>query len=260
MEAEKTVYPSLTIAKIKNPNRAWAIPIFGGLAKIIILIPVFVEIAVLMLYVFLLQIINSFYVLFKKEYWPYCFSTTCGTLNLIAKTSLFFSGLTDEYPGFNLKLNGDFDLKFTIPKKPGAFFAIPVLGGIARGILIIPFAIYSQVISNGSRIGMVGSSVPVLLNGRYPDSTYELISDALRLSLSETAYFAGISDKYPSFKINMNHQTIKIFLIIIGTILVFSQWKFNHKQNNVEDGFKDKPPFIRNIPNRNSPPNYYNYR
>lgn len=260
MEAEKTIYPQLTVTKIKNPNRAWAIPVLGGLAKIIILIPVLLEIAVLMIYIMLLQIVNSFYVLFNKEYWPYCFETTCGTLNLIAKTSLFFSGLTDKYPGFNLKLNGEFELKFNLPKKPGLFFAIPIIGGIARAIMIIPFAIYAQVIANGSRVGMVGSSVPVLINGKYPDSTYELLVDSLRLSLSETAYFAGISDVYPSFKINMNHQTIKIFLIIVGTILVFSQWGANHKQKNVEENFNSNLPNMFNIPNRNFAPNNYNYR
>lgn len=223
--AESLIYPILSIEKIKAPNRYWATPFLGGIAKIIILIPIFVEIAVLFIYIFLLQIINSFYVLFGRKYWQYCFDAICGVLVLIVKTTFFFEGLSDKYPGFNLKLNGDFDLKFTYPLKPGAFFAIPILGGIARGILLIPFAIYSQVISNGAKVGVVGSSVPVLLNGRYPDSTFELARDAQRLSLSAMAYFAGISDKYPSFKISMNNQTIKIFLIIVGTILIFSQWE-----------------------------------
>ncbi len=259
MDTEKSAYPQLSITKIKSPNRAWAFPIFGGLAKIIILIPVFIEVAILMFYVFVLQIFNSFYVLFNKEYWRYCFDITVGTLNLIAKTAFFFSGLSDKHPGFNLKLNGDFDLKFTYPQTPRPFYAIPILGGLVRGVLIIPFAIYTQVITNGARIGTIGSSVLVLLNGKYPDSTYELTTDAVRLSMSELAYFAGISDKYPSFKINMNHQTIKIFLIIVGTILVFSQWKMHRTETKPED-FRNKAPYMQNIPNRNYPPNYKNYR
>ncbi len=258
MAQEKPIYPELSITKIKTPNRWWAFPIFGGVAKIIILIPVGIEIAILVLFIFVLQIINSFYVLFNKKYWQYCFETTTGALTLIAKTAFFFSGLSDKYPGFNLKSNDDFNLKFTYPAKPRTFFAIPLVGGIARGILLIPFAIYSQVVSNGARIGMVGSSVPVFLYGRYPDSTFELTRDSLRLTLSEMSYFAGISDEYPSFKINMDNQTIKIFLIIAGTILLLTQWKW-HKSQDGMNNFKPQSPYMQNLPNNYQPP-YQNYR
>lgn len=258
MATENSIYPELTITKIKNPSRNWAIPILGGLAKIIILIPVFLEIAVLMLYIFLLQAINSLHVLFGQKYWPYCFEVTTGTFNLVTKTTFFFYGLSDKYPGFNLKLNGDFDLKFQMPPKPGIFYAIPILGIVARGILIIPFAIYSQVIGNGAKVGVVGSSFPVFFSGRYPDSTFELARDSARLSLSQMAYFAGISDKYPSFKINMDHQTIKIFLIIIGTLFLLSQWKTNHKPKVQDDYFKNYSPYMRQYQNQMPPA--YQYR
>lgn len=258
MATQNPIYPELTITKIKNPNRSWAIPIFGGLAKIIILIPVFIELAVLMFYIFLLQIINSFNVLFNKKYWPYCFEVTTGTFKLVTKSTFFFYGLTDKYPGFNLKLNGDFDLKFQMPQKPGIFYAVPILGIVARGILIIPFAIYSQVIGNGAKIGVVGSSFPVFFSGRYPDSTFELARDSARLSLSQMAYFAGISDKYPSFKINMDHQTIKIALIIIGTLMLLSQWKTNHKPKAQNDYIKNYSPYMRQY--QNQAPPVYQYR
>lgn len=230
---------------------------FGGIAKIIILIPVFLEIAILMVYAFILQIINSFYILSGKKYWQYCFDTTIGVLTLIAKTTFFFSGLSNKYPGFDLKDNGDFTLKFTYPQKSKTLYIIPAIGGIIRAILLIPYLIYTQVISNGAKVGMIGSSVPVFLNGRYPDSTFELTRDSLRLSLSQWAYFAGISDEYPSFKINMERgQTIKIFLIIIGALMVFGQWKIN-KGQEVRNEFKKKPPYMQQYPNRYAPPDHY---
>lgn len=258
MATQNPIYPELIITKIKNPNRNWAIPILGGLAKIIILIPVFLELAVLFIYIFLLQIINSFNVLFNKKYWPYCFEVTTGTFNLATKVTFFFYGLSDKYPGFNLKLNGDFDLKFQMPQKPGLFYAIPILGIVARGILIIPFAIYSQVIGNGAKVGVVGSSFPVFFSGRYPDSTFELARDSIRLSLSQFAYFAGISDKYPSFKINMEHQTIKIALIIIGTALVLMQWSANNKPKVQNNYMRNYSPYMRQY--QNQVPPTYQYR
>ncbi len=257
--AQEPIYPELSIEKIKNPNRWWAFPVLGGVVKIIILIPVFIEIAIFMVYAFLLQIINSFYVLFNKKYWQYCFDMTCDTFTLIAKTIFFFSGLSDKYPGFNLKQTGDFSLKFAYPQNPRTFFAIPAIGGLVRGILLIPFAIYSQVIANGARVGIVASSIPVLLNGRYPDSTFELARDSVRLNLSSLAYFAGISDKYPNFKISMNHQTIKIFLIIIGTVILLLQWNFHHKADLGKNDFRNKAPYMRNLPNNYQPP-YQDYR
>lgn len=251
---QTALYPEFAIAKIKNPSKNWAFPIIGGLIKIIILIPVGIEIAVLMFYVFILQIINSFYVLFNKKYWKYCFETTTKTINLTARTALFFAGLTDKYPGFSLEESKEFTLKFIYPTKPSSPFAFPVFGGIARVILLIPFGIYSQVIGNGARVGVVASSIPVFFKGRYPDSTYELKVDSLRLSFAELAYFAGISDKYPSFKINMNNQTIKIILIIIGTIIMLSQWKTNDKPQQLKDDLYKQTPYFKSLPNRFVPP------
>ncbi len=256
MASENSIYPELTITKIKTPNRSWAIPILGGFAKIIILIPVFAEIAILFLYVFILQIINSFFVLFSKKYWPYSFEISVGVYNLVAKTTFFFYGLSDKYPGFNLKLNGDFNIKYEMPKAPGIFFAIPLLGVLARAILIIPYAIFTQVIGNGAKVGVVASSIPVFFNGRYPDSTFELARDSVRLSLSQFAYFAGISDKYPSFKIDLkNNQTIKIALIIIGTMMLLSQWKFNSKPKVKDDGWRNYSPYMQQYQNQ-MPPRY----
>ncbi len=245
MESKNPIYPELSAKKIQNPSKMWAFPIFGGLVKIIILVPVFIEIGVLFLYVFILQVINSFYVLFNKKYWEYCFKTTVGTLNLLAKTEFFFSGLSNKYPGFNLGLNGDFDLKFTMPKTPNVWFAFPIFGGVVRAILLIPFAIFSQVISNGANVGVVASSIPVFFKGTYPDSTFEFLLDSIRLNLSQTAYFAGISDKYPSFKINMDHQLIKIVLIIIGTLLLF-QAKFDNQTDRKIESPRDFAPSYQN--------------
>lgn len=243
---ETALYPHFSVPKIKEPSRNWAFPIFGGLLKIIILIPIFLEIAILMFYIFILQVINSFYVLFNRKYWQYCFDMTTKTINLVAQAVLFFAGLSNKYPDFTLKESDQFELKFTMPASPSPIFAFPIFGGIVRGILLIPFALYSQVIANGARVGVVASSIPVFFKGRYPDSTYELTLDALRLMFAELAYFAGISDKYPSFKINMNHQTIKIALIIIGTVILLGQWKTNHNARDYDNNNYKNSPYLEN--------------
>jgi hypothetical protein len=68
---------------------------------------------------------------------------------------------------------------------------------------------------------MLGSWVPVLSSGKYPESIYELSIDANRTNFACYAWALGMSDKYPSFQINWNHKNIKIFLIILAIFPTF---------------------------------------
>src|SRR3989344_304925 len=140
--ADASIYPQLKISRIQNPNKMWAIPIFGIFAKIIIIIPVFIEVWFLAIYLFFLLIINSFVVLFTGRYWPYCYQMALGLSRLITKVGFFVSGLTDKYPGFDLRIQDNFSLDMAYPKSPNRLFAIPVFGILARLILLIPFLIY----------------------------------------------------------------------------------------------------------------------
>ena len=217
--ADASIYPQLTITRIQNPNKMWAIPIFGFVAKRIILIPVFIEVGFVAIYLFFLLIINSFIVLFTGRYWPYCYQMNLGVLRLIAKIGFFVSGLTDKYPGFGFVIQDNFSLDMAYPEHPNRLFAIPVFGILARLILLIPFLIYLGIIGAGARLGMVVSFVPVLFKGNYPETTFELNRDSTRLGFSSSLYFAGLSDAYPSFKIATTHMTGKIILIILGVLL-----------------------------------------
>lgn len=209
------IYPVFAIEHIQTPNRLWAIPILGGLIKILILIPVFLELFFVFFYLFFVSVINSFIILFSGKYWHHCFEISQGTIKLITKTQLFFLGLTDKYPGFNLNVT-NFKMDFTYPKNPSRVFAIPVLGFIFRIVLLIPYFIFLGAVANGGFIGTVIGSFVVLFKGRYPETSYELARDSSRLAASQLAYIYGISDEYPSFWISMNHQTLKILLIIMG--------------------------------------------
>lgn len=177
-------------------------------------------------------------------------------MKLAAKTGLFFSGLTNKYPGFDLQIHDNWQLEFTLPQKPNRYFAIPLLGGLSRIILLLPYAVYSQVIARGSGVGMVISSVPVLFSGKYPESTYEMGRDAIRLSLRQGVYFAGISDTYPSWYISMNHKAIKIILIIVGALMILGQSSARHERFNHQN-YNNNGDYGRNyMPSRHlQPPN-----
>lgn len=213
----KRFYPDLQIDRIINPNRFYAFPLFGGLFKVIILIPVLLEIIFLVFFWLFLSIINSFIVLFTGKYWDFNYNFSLGLFRLFTKASFYFDGLSNKYPGFTFQAT-EFTLDIKKPENPSRFYAIPFIGGLVRAILLIPYSIWSQVLGNSSMIGTIISSVPVLFKGYYPESTYELNRDTVRISLGSYSYMMGLSDTYPSFWISFNHKTIKIILIVFGII------------------------------------------
>lgn len=214
------IYPSLTAEHIKNPNRFYAFPILGMLIKFIILIPVYIEMIFLILAFAVLSIVNSFAVLFTGKYMDAFYQFNLGFMRLSAKVSFFLWGLTNKYPGFDFTINDTFNVDIEKPQNPNRLWAFPLLGGLAKMIILIPYFIYTSVLDYASRLGVFISFAPVLFMGKYPESTYELARDYFKLTLRSSVFMTGLSDKYPSFHISMNHKTTKIILIILAILLM----------------------------------------
>lgn len=231
-KAPKNLYPTLILTHIQNPNKLWAVPLLGFIAKVVILIPVWIWLAIIFIISLALSIVNSLSVLFNGKYMDASYKLSLGFMRLGAKSNFFLFGLSDKYPGFGFD-NDDPLIKFDIekPRTPNRLFAFPFLGGVARFILMMPFFIYTQVLGNASWLGTALSSFVVLFKGRYPGSTYELARDGVRVSSGMLSYLFGLSDIYPSFWISMNHRTIKLLLIIasalyfVGNTFGNSSWK-----------------------------------
>lgn len=241
MATEKThtppagIYPAISIGHIQKPNRFYAFFLIGFLVKCIILIPQFFEIIILGIIYFILSIINSLVVLFTGKYWDTAYTFILGFMRFEAKIYYYFVGLTDTYPGFDFSLPDGIKVDIAKPTNPSRFFAFPVIGGLVRIIFLIPYGIYTTVIHHGAWIGVVFSSFPVLFSGKYPESTYELARDSQRVALASSAYMSGFSDKYPSFWISMNHQTVKIILIILGALAAFGNFSADLTPRTIED-------------------------
>ncbi|MBI2616593.1 DUF4389 domain-containing protein [Candidatus Gottesmanbacteria bacterium] len=244
------LYPTLKITRIKNPNKFYAIPLLGFLVKIIILLPVYIVFAIYGVALFLILAINSFYILFTGKFWKSAYDFELGFMRYTAKLYFFFFGLTDTYPGFDFTIHDSYTLDIHYPKNPSRFFAIPILGGIVRMILLVPYFIFEQVVSTGGFIGVVVSFYRVLTKGEYPESTFELARDSVRIREAAGAYMMGLSDSYPSFWISFNHKNIKIALIIAGIVVSFGNWTnqdFFHNQYEYDSKYRDEKPFY--VPN-----------
>lgn len=216
------MYPVLEINRNITANRFYAFPIIGFLAKIIMLIPVYFWLILVLIALFFINvIINPFVVLFTGKYWQAAYNLTIGYMRLSAKVSAYLYGLTDKYPYFKLSIP-DFKLDMACPEKPSRFFAVPLLGGFVRIFVIMPFSIFQGFITYASTIGWFGSFAKVLFQGQYPESTYQLGRDSIRLNFANMAFILGLSDEYPSFEIDLkNKKGIKFMLIFFGVWIYF---------------------------------------
>ena len=217
-------YPILSVRLPTSPSRLWAFPILGIVVKGLILIPVAIWLWILSIVAGVAVLINSFVVLFNGHYWVPAYGLALGLLRLETKIVLYAAGLTDRYPGFGLTMapGEAFSLEVPMPESPGRGFALPLLGGIARGILLIPIEIWAGVVAYGAYVAVIVASFPVLFAGRYPLSFLELARDAQRLYLSYSCYGLGLSDSYPSFSISMANPVVKWIFIILGVLLLLS--------------------------------------
>ena len=213
------VYPDLKATLPQNPQRFWAVPLLGILVKIIIVIPQFIELLFLSIAWVFVWIANSFVVLFTGKYWDTAYILTMGIMRLSTKVMFYMYGFTDKYPGFDFAIHDTYSIEMAKPEHPNRLFAIPVLGGLARIILLIPYFIWGTILYYGSGVGILVSFAPVLFAGKYPESTFELGRDYVRISLATSVYMSGLSDSYPSFAISWNHKVVKIILIILGVLL-----------------------------------------
>ena len=223
------IYPVLKIEQIENPSKFYAFPIIGILAKTILLIPVVIEIAFLVIWLLVVAVvINPFMVFFGGKYWLHAHNASLAVFRLTAKVIFYIYGLTDKYPGFDFSLPPRLILDIPLNQNPNKIFAAPVIGGLARGILLIPYMIFTNVVSQAATIGVfLIAWIFVLFKGKYPDGLFELARDSVRVELATAAYMLGLSDRYPSFYISMSNDKIK--LILIAVVIILSSWNYSSK-------------------------------
>lgn len=228
-----TLYPEIKIDRIKNPNRLYAIPLLGFVVKLFMIIPVSLELWFLKMAQFAFSVLNACNIFFRGRYWKMAYDLNLGIMQLETNVSFFLWGLTDTYPGFSLATT-DYKLSIPFNKNPNRVFAIPLLGVLFRFVLMIPYFFYSHVVGFAAMLAVLVSWVFVLFGGRYPETTYEIARDSVRIEMAVTAYFLGMSDEYPSWWMSMNHKTLKIILLVLAvlcSVLSFTNhWKPNQQQ------------------------------
>ena len=188
-------YQMLSIDHTRNPNRLWAFPVIGGTIKLLIVIPVSIWLLFVDFAAIILSIINGFFVLFAGKYWEPAYALAVGSMRLTAKANCFVLGLSDTYPGFSLDSSDDVRLEFAMPTQPNRLLALPLVGGIFRFAVLVPFFIFLFVLGILVVLVYWFTWIPVLLIGRYPEGLFNLMVYSQRLQLRLSAYTFGLSDR-----------------------------------------------------------------
>ena len=196
---KETENSTFSVEYLENPNRLWAFPVIGGTVKLILVFPVSIWLLFVDFAAIILSIINGFVVLITGKYWEPAYALAVGSMRLTAKANCFFLGLSDTYPGFSLDSSNDVRLEFAIPAQPNRLLALPLVGGLFRFAVLVPFFIFLFVI--GLLVVLVYwlTWIPVLFIGRYPESLFKFMVYTLRLQLRLSAFTFGLSDIYPLF-------------------------------------------------------------
>lgn len=86
------------------------------------------------------------------------------------------------------------------------FFAIPLIGLLARFILLIPHFIALVGVGIVVSLMQLYLWIPTLMNGEYPAIGYHWTGGFLRWALRVQAYFYGLTDHYPPFAFGSEHD------------------------------------------------------
>lgn len=175
----------------------------GYFVKSLILIPHLVVLAVLVLLAHLLQYILWIFVLFGGQYPDWAYTFVGGTLRWYVRLATYLYGLSDSYPPFSFDpgLPGHADVMWEVSGSANRLWAIPVLGIGVKSIILIPHIIILYALGIVTGVLQLATWIPVLFTGQYPDWGISLIGGYIRWFTRVTAYFLGLTDRYPPFQL-----------------------------------------------------------
>ena len=93
------------------------------------------------------------------------------------------------------------DVRFPVQDSYNRFWAIPIVGYYAKAIILIPHIIILSVLTIVVGLMQFVTWIPVLFTGQYPSWGYTLVGGYIRWIKRVSAYFVGLSDRYPAFSL-----------------------------------------------------------
>jgi hypothetical protein len=187
----------LSTGRPVSSNRFWAIPLIGAFVKGIILIPHFIVLYVLGLVNAAAHLVIWAFVLFTGHYPDWAFNLNAGLLRWATRVAMYLYGITDDYPAFSMEAPGD--IVIARPTSSSRFFAIPIVGFVVKGIILIPHFIVLYVLGFVVALCELVIWIPVLFTGQLPQWAFQLVAGTTLWAVRVYAYLLGLTDEYPPF-------------------------------------------------------------
>ncbi len=194
----------VTFERQATYNRFYAVPLLGIFVKYIMLIPHFVILYALGIVAGVLNLVTWIPVISSGTYPDWGRQMIGGYLRWGARVFAYLLGLTDKYPPFSFGEGDDYPVQvtFNVPPTSNKFWAIPLLGYVAKAIFLIPAAICLMVLGLIVYVMQLFLWIPVLFTGQYPEFGYTFVGGTLRWAMRTYAFFYGLSDTYPAFSLS----------------------------------------------------------
>jgi hypothetical protein len=97
-------------------------------------------------------------------------------------------------------------LEVPYPQNPQSFWAIPLIGFLAKAVVLIPHVLVLYVLSLIVGALQLVIWIPVLATGTYPTWAANLVGGTMRWWTRVYAYFYGLTDRYPPFSLGSNED------------------------------------------------------
>jgi hypothetical protein len=188
-----------------NPNKLYAIPILGYLIKCILLIPHLIILYVLHAVVGLLQYVLWIPVLLTGRFPDWGHLIVGGTLSWQNRVTAYLFGFTDQYPSFSLADPGtgrEAQMLLQPAQSANRLYAFPIVGFVVKSIVLIPHMIMLTLVGIVAFLVFLVSWIPVLSSGQYPEWGYKWLGGSLRWATRVYAYWYGLTDEYPPFRLD----------------------------------------------------------
>jgi len=187
----------VTFDRNQQINRLWGIPLFGILARWLLLIPHVLVITVLGIASGLSVLVTWIPILVNGRFPGWAMDLYEITYRWSTRITAYGVLMVDAYPPFSADAPYPVDVTVDAPNEMNRLWGIPFFGIWLRGLLAIPHAIVVFILGIGVFFAMFVVWIPVLIDGRFPQLGYDLFGGYLRLSTRIAIWTLLVPAPYP---------------------------------------------------------------
>lgn len=193
-------YPvRITFDRDEEINRLWGIPLFGMLARLILLLPHYLVLMVLGIASGLSVLVTWIPILGSGRFPGWAMDLYEVTYRWYVRVAAYALLMVEDYPPFSPDAPYPVDLTIDAPQEISNVWGIPLIGIWVRGLLAIPQGIVIFFLGIACWLALWVVWIPVLAYGRFPQLGYDLFGGYLRISTRVSIWTLLVPVPYPPF-------------------------------------------------------------